>query len=78
MKNVESPISQMPSDTKLLLTKNDSKTVIFEKLRISRVIPWKSLSFAKRPFVHNSVCSQFSEILFAIFAECSQFSLRSF
>ena len=32
----------------------------------------------KRPFVHNSVCSQFLEGLFAILAECSQFCLRSF
>ena len=32
----------------------------------------------KRPFVHNSVCSQFWEGLFAILAECSQFCLRSF
>ena len=30
----------------------------------------------KRPFVHNSVCSQFLEGLFAIFAEWSQFCLR--
>ena len=34
-----------PSDTKLLLTKNYSKINVFEKLRISCVIPWKSLSF---------------------------------
>ena len=32
----------------------------------------------KRPFVHNSVCSQFLEGLFAILAECSQFCLGSF
>ena len=32
----------------------------------------------KRLFVHNSVCSQFLEGLFAILAECSQFCLRSF
>ena len=34
----------------------------------------------KRPFVHNSVCSQFLEALFAILAECSQFwlSVRKF
>ena len=32
----------------------------------------------KRPFVHNSVCSQFLEGLFAIVAECSQFCLRPF
>ena len=32
----------------------------------------------ERPFVHNSVCSQFLEGLFAILAECSQFCLRSF
>ena len=32
----------------------------------------------KRPFVHNSVCLQFLEGLFAILAECSQFCLRSF
>ena len=35
----------IPSDTKLLLTKNYSKIIIFEKLRISYVIPWKSPSF---------------------------------
>ena len=29
----------LPSDTKLLLTKNYSKIIISEKLRISRVIP---------------------------------------
>ena len=34
--------------------------------------------FQKRPFVHNSVCSQFLEGLFAILAECSQFCLRAF
>ena len=32
----------------------------------------------KRPFVHKSVCSQFLEGLFAIFAECLQFCLRTF
>ena len=32
----------------------------------------------KRPFVRNSVCSQFLEGLFAILAECSQFCLLSF
>ena len=32
----------------------------------------------QRPFVHNSVCSQFLEGLFAILAEYSQFCLRSF
>ena len=35
-----------------------------------------SSSVQKRPFVHNSVCSQFLEGLFAILAECSQFCLR--
>ena len=34
--------------------------------------------FQKRPFVHNSVCSQFLEGLFAILAECSQFCLGPF
>ena len=34
----------LPSDTKLLLTKNYSEIIIFEKLRISRVISGKSLS----------------------------------
>ena len=37
-----------------------------------------SNNFQKRPFVHNSVCSQFLEGVFAILAECSQFCLRSF
>ena len=37
--------------------------------------PW---STQKRPFVHNSACSQFLEVLFAVSAECSQFCLRSF
>ena len=35
----------LPSDTKLLLTKNYFEIIIFEKLRISRVISGKSLSF---------------------------------
>ena len=35
----------VPSDTKLLLTKNYSKIIIFGKLRISRAIPGKCLSF---------------------------------
>ena len=38
-------LSDLPSDAKLLLTKNYSEIIIFEKLRISRVIPWKCLSF---------------------------------
>ena len=37
-----------------------------------------NLTTRKRPFVHNSVCSQFLEGLFAILAECSEFCLRSF
>ena len=37
----------LPSDTKLLLTKNYSEIIIFEKLRISRVISGKSLSFTE-------------------------------
>ena len=36
-------LALLPSDTKLLLTKNDSEIIMFEKLRISRVIPWKRL-----------------------------------
>ena len=35
----------IPSDTKLLLTKNYFEKIIFEKLRISRVISGKSQSF---------------------------------
>ena len=34
--------------------------------------------FQKRPFVHNSVCSQFWESLLAILAQCSPFCLWSF
>ena len=37
-----------------------------------------SLKNQEHPFVRNSVCSQFSEGLFAILAECSQFCLRAF
>ena len=37
----------IPSDTKLLLTKNYSEIIIFEKLRISYVIPCKSPSFPR-------------------------------
>ena len=38
----------------------------------------KGCFFQKWQFVHNSVCSQFSESLFAILAECSQFCWRDF
>ena len=41
---ISSPKS-LPSDTKLLLTKNYSERIIFEKLRISRAISGKRLSF---------------------------------
>ena len=37
---------------------------------------WALPNIQKRPFVHNSVCSQLLEGLFAILAECSQFCLR--
>ena len=40
-------ISAIPSDTKLLLTKNYFEIIIFKNLRISRVISGKSLSFLK-------------------------------
>ena len=39
--------------TKLVLTKNYFKINIFEKLRISRVIPWTSRSFPKNFGVQN-------------------------
>ena len=42
---VFSLLPTLPSDTKLLLTKNHSEIVIFEKLRISRVISGKRLSY---------------------------------
>ena len=45
-------LSPLPSDTKLLLTKNYSEIIIFEKLRISRVISGKSLSFPEISRVH--------------------------
>ena len=38
-------VLELPSDTKLLLTKNYSEIIIFEKLRISRVLSGKRLSF---------------------------------
>ena len=37
--------SHLPSDTKLVLAKNDSEITIFGKSRISRVIPCKCLYF---------------------------------
>ena len=39
---------------------------------------WELITVIQKcPFVRNSVCSQFLEGLFAIFAECSQVCLRS-
>ena len=46
-------IGSLPSDTKLLLTKKYSEINIFEKLRISYVIPWKSPSFPEISTVQN-------------------------
>ena len=43
-----------------------------------QIVPSFPFKIQKRPFVHNSVCSQFLEGLFAILAECSQFCLSSF
>ena len=39
------PVSDLPSGTKSLLTKNYFEIITFEKLRISHVISGKSLSF---------------------------------
>ena len=38
----------IPSGTKLLLTKSCSEIIIFEKLRISYVIPWKKVLLSRR------------------------------
>ena len=59
----------LPSDTKLLLTKNYSKIIIFEKLRISRVISRKSLSFLEilRVQIPSKITKKNSQgIIFAI------------
>ena len=45
---------KLPSDTKLLLTKNYSEIIIFEKLRISYVISGKSHSFPEILRAHSS------------------------
>ena len=65
-----------------------SRKLQYMCLFVIQIITWKNclgiiackISFftQKRPFVHNSVCSQFLEGLFAILAECSQFCLRPF
>ena len=47
-------ISLLPFDTKLLLTKNYSEKIVLLKLRISGVIPWKSLSFLEIRIAQNS------------------------
>ena len=49
-----------------------------DRQKVSKLFSPLFDNFQKRPFVHNSVCSQFVEGLFAILAECSQFCLRSF
>ena len=55
------------------------KIVLKDSLRLRfRVVRFCCDLNQKRPFVHNSVCSQFSEDLFAILAECPQLCLRSF
>ena len=46
-------VATLPSDTKLLLAKNYSEIIIFEKLRISCVIPWKNPSFPEISRVQN-------------------------
>ena len=61
--------NRVPSDTKLLLTKNYSKIIIFEKLRISRVISRKSLSFLEilKVQIHSKITKNNSQgIIFAI------------
>ena len=63
-----------PSDGLGLVWRADSEHPIF-----TSILPLSYLNFTqKHPFVHNSVCSQFLEGLFAILADCSQFCLRSF
>ena len=63
------PKPKIPSDTKLLLTKNDFEIIIFEKLRISRVISGKSLSFLEilRVQIPSKITKNNSQgIIFAI------------
>ena len=60
---------KLPSDTKLLLTKNYFEIIIFEKLRISRVISGKSLSFLEilRVQIPSKITKNNSQgIIFAI------------
>ena len=59
----------LPSDTKLLLTNNYSEIISFEKLRISRVISRKSLSFPEilRAQIPSNITKNNSQgIIFAI------------
>ena len=61
--------SHLPFDTKLLLTKNYFEIIIFEKLRISRVISGKSLSFLEtlRVQIPSKITKNNSQgIIFAI------------
>ena len=61
--------SPLPSDTKLLLTKSYFEIIIFEKLRTSRVISGKSLSFLDilRVQIPSKITkNNFQGIIFAI------------
>ena len=74
------PTLLLPSDTKLLLTKNYFEIIIFEKLRISRVISGKSLSFLEilRVQIPSKIMKNNSQGIIFVIISCQRVWARRF
>ena len=70
----------LPSDTKLLLTKNYFEIIIFEKLRISRVISGKSLSFPEilRGQIPSKITKNNSQGIIFVIISCQRVFKKCF
>ena len=71
-------LPNIPSDTKLLLTKNVSETILFDKLRISYAIPWKGPSFPEILKVRNpsKITKKNSQGILFVIISCQRVSKR--
>ena len=74
--NLTSCFFTVPSDTKLLLTKNYFEIIIFEKLRVSRVISGKSLSFSEilRGQIPSKITKNNSQGIICVIISCQRVS----
>ena len=77
---LSAPGESVPSDTKLLLTKNYFEIILFDKSRISRVISGKSLSFPEisRGQIPSKITKNNSQGIIFVIISCQRVDERWF